>query len=1192
MVMNSDRRRYKKRWTHAGVSVLGVLLFAGCLSSPRETNQKPSLAQPRVFELKTASPERAAALLSELGLADVSVTPNRNAVAVMGFPSVQEKAAATLELIDSEGRYVVETLAPVSTARNLPTNRQIAEALGHIEIGTFATPPGTGPSERAIIDINGESVVAVIPESCRRELIAFVALGSQGLCQMRGADKASGAFHRRKSEEDIPRPSDGSQGEQVPPAAPPAVAEEDALPAVASSRVHDVPVPVPSSEKADCAVHGVIASVAAPPAESTVSERMEAVSDDSAVPSGPTPPLASDARQSAGESAVARKRPAVTDTPPKVIPGYDPASLPNGEDVLELDLPDQLEMLQLLDLAAEYLDLDYMYDPEKIRGQSVSLRLHGKSQGEVRVKELYPLLESVLKFKGFAMTRHQGNLVTIVPVSDALEVDPTLLDGSNAAIETGDMVVTRIFSLQHVKAASAMGLLNNMRLSVAASPIEETQTLIVTCYAHRMPRIERLLSIVDRPGKPKEFRFRQLRYTMAKALANRVDAIVTELETSPVRIAPLDNQPSAPVLPVSTGARGSFRRVTKDAAPSQPVERCTVYLDADERTNRVLMIGYVEQLATVEEVIDSLDVVQHDPRLLKAYGIAHVDAADVVEKLQELDFIGRPEHTSAQLPPVFVAKTSSPGRITSPDSAEIAVTRDMQVTVLEPTNSLLINATEEQHARVETVINYIDVVEQDLRTLRVYEIRHVDAGDVKAKLSEFELLGQEGTSDDAPDTVPAPGAGLDPAAPGMSVEEMPSRQRAQVAVLESTNALLVNATSFQHARIASIIEHVDSEARQEAIPYEIYFLENQDPESLAEVLGRLVQRTVGDDDGKVESPAKRVDDEITIVPDKGTFSLIVYARKKNQEWISKLVEQLDRRRPQVLIDATLVEVTKTEAFTYDLNLIRSSPDVRSTSSISGVDPNIIGRFVQSGGGAFTAFYGDRHIQTLLQAMQSKNYGRVLAKPKVLVNDNETGLIKAADTTYVETRSGIPVNSAAAGTSQNFVETSLGYESYEAGITLDITPHISDSNLLRLDISLARSDFLKTEDPDRPPDLRSNEVKTTVTVPDGSTIILGGLLKLNQNKGGTKVPILGDVPIVGGLFRSINNQDRQDKLYVFVKAEIIRPASLMARGLQDLEAISDRDRMAFEKHEQEFQDHEDWPALRPKPVQPEKVLNAR
>jgi general secretion pathway protein D len=217
---------------------------------------------------------------------------------------------------------------------------------------------------------------------------------------------------------------------------------------------------------------------------------------------------------------------------------------------------------------------------------------------------------------------------------------------------------------------------------------------------------------------------------------------------------------------------------------------------------------------------------------------------------------------------------------------------------------------------------------------------------------------------------------------------------------------------------------------------------------------------------------------------------------------------------------------------------------------------------------------------------------VLAKPKILVNDNEPGLIKTADTTYVVKQSSIPVTSGAGGTQTSLIQTATDYQSYEAGITLNITPHISQGDLLRLDIQLTRSDFRPTESTQRPPDTTSSELKTTVFVPDSSTIILGGLLKLNQNKGGTKVPILGDIPLIGGLFRSVNNQDSQNQLYVFVKTDIIRPMGLLAEGAQDLRALSEKDRRAFEKHEREFQNYESWPGIESKPLEPAKVLDAR
>ena len=145
-------------------------------------------------------------------------------------------------------------------------------------------------------------------------------------------------------------------------------------------------------------------------------------------------------------------------------------------------------------------------------------------------------------------------------------------------------------------------------------------------------------------------------------------------------------------------------------------------------------------------------------------------------------------------------------------------------------------------------------------------------------------------------------------------------------------------------------------------------------------------------------------------------------------------------------------------------------------------------------------------------------------------------------------------------------------------------------MLRLDILLTRSDFGAIF-ADKPPDVTESTVGTNVAVQDGSTIILGGMLKLNQGKGGSKVPLLGDIPFIGGLFRSTSNSDVQKNLYVFVKAEIIRPAET-GLAQADLQRISQRNRTAFEQHELEFQKYHDWPGAKPQPMEPLRVLDAQ
>jgi type II secretory pathway component GspD/PulD (secretin) len=623
------------------------------------------------------------------------------------------------------------------------------------------------------------------------------------------------------------------------------------------------------------------------------------------------------------------------------------------------------------------------------------------------------------------------------------------------------------------------------------------------------------------------------------------------------------------------------------------------------------MIGSEEQLVTVDGLIDTLDVPQQDMRILHVYRIMHVQADEVMRKLTELEIIGST--------PGAGGRTAKPGTSAAGTAQEAPPGEQPQVVLLQVTNSLLVNATTEQHEQIQTIINHVDVMAQDLRTFKVYKIEHAEASEVLKKLHELGFTnkiappaqtsrktsitpGPAGAA--PPQTPPAP-------TPASLITEDASAENVQVVVLDVVNSLLINATDEQHKRLTSIISYLDVEAQKERIPYEVYFLESQDPQKMADVLGKLVRETLTNKEGKVEAIIQKTDEEITIIPDAGTFSLIVYASRKNQDWISGLVKRLDKRRPQVLIDVTLVEIAKTEAFSYDLNLIQSVPNLNATSGLTGTlvpGQNAVtsaditsklsasgrNRFIdyQSNSGDFTGFYGDRHIDLLLRTIESKSYGRVLAKPKILVNDNQPGTIKTADTTYVAKKSVIPISSAAGGNQATLVETAVDYQPYEAGITLNITPHISESDLLRLDILLSRSDFRDTADTEKPPDKTTSEVTTTVFVPDGSTIILGGLLRLNQNKGGSKVPLLGDIPLIGGLFRSISDKDAQSKLYVFVKAEIIRPDKVLARGMENLNTVSQKNREAFEEHESEFQNYQSWPGIESKPVDPEKVLDAQ
>ncbi|UCF44459.1 MAG: hypothetical protein JSV99_06005 [Planctomycetota bacterium] len=1061
------------------VFAVTIVLTGGLVFAAEQQGETPALPRYRVFSLRHISASQGKEYLDELGIGTVSQLPGANALLVTAEPEELVKATTILELVDTGERFVIKAILSGSEAKNLPSNERIATEVGKISIGTFSEPPSRAAKTRAIIDIHDDAVVAIASgEQLERIISAVEELRESGV---RPAAKREELV--KPEEVEVPKLEATPEREfkGIVPSGEAPVVKADANELESEELFNGLLKSLAEAEKKADEEARRIAEAEVPSELAVAEPEAEEMAEQPRV----EPTVERVLEEVEVEELVERREPEeVVEPEPKKIWSYEPETVTTGEEMLELDLPEKLNVIDLLDLVGKYLNLDYMYDPAKVKGE-VTLKL----QGRIKVRDLYPLLESVLKFRNFVMSR-KGNLVTIVPAEEVLDIDPALLRTEEDRIKLGDVTVTRVFRLDHIDTASAQNLLTGMKLGANITPLAEANMLIVTAYAYRMARVEELLAMVDQPGEPKEFRFRQLIYTMAATLAPKVKTLAEELGTVAITIA----APAAPAKPAPRRPSRA-RRPTPKPTPAAPAAgKPEVYLDADERTNRILMIGYQGELDVVEELISALDVEKQDLRALRLYEIQHVGAEDVRDKLAELGIIG--------------GGAARPARGRAPTRAKTAK--------------------------------------------------------------------------------PAPAR----PAPSSAADEEPLVEEPQVIVIESTNSLLVNATAEQHAQVAMIIGYVDSETIQQAIPYEIYSLENQKPEDLAAVLDKLIQETVKDKEGKIEKTVKKIEEDIVIVPDENTFSLIVYASRKNQEWIGSLIETLDRRRPQVLIDVTLVSVGRTDDFDLDLQLATKFADLTPGGTMDKVG-SIVGTFLsETTAEAFSSpstdtiqgFYHDRHVQALLTAMQKKNYGRVLAKPKILVNDGQPGTIRTTDTTSVKFEDVIR------GGPDKEDQITVRWQPYTAGITLTITPNISEGDLLLLEVELTRSDFTETPSKEAPPDTTESNILTTVTVPDGRTIILGGLIKLTQTKGGNKVPLIGDIPLVGGLFRSTKNRDNQSKLYIFVKANILRPEEGVP-GLPELEKISDRNRVAFEEFEERFQSHEDWPGIKPEPMDPLRVLEA-
>ncbi len=1145
------------------LAVTGIL--AGCETNPppkSAARSGTSVAQERFVRHLDA--EQCNAFLRPLGLERVRYVPvvqEYNLLWLSGTPEQLNRAKSILDLVDSPEDYCIMNLGPASGAKTLPSRQQLETALGDIRIGTFAEPPAAGAGSHAIIDVQGDSVLAFVPVGHRDRLQTLLdskhtATDSPPVVQTRTQPEKR--VSEKPAQTIVPTPpTEQSQTakQEIKPTAATAAGTADR-----ERRSEKASVPTP---------------VAAQPATPQAS-RQPAVSPPSVAKAkaAENPPKAAENRSELPKTV------RISFTPAPNGPGgaetatiTDKAVPDNGEDLIDMTLPETITVVQLLDLAGKYMGLNCVYDPREITNQSVALKLHGNLQGAMKVKNLYALLETVLGDQGLAMIRQQENLVVITKIDKALQTQPELVDTGTNAVQVGDTVVTRAFNVKHVDILSVITLLQDMKLSVAVTAVEKANLLLVTCHAGRMNRVEQLVEMIDRPGKPIECRFRRLDYTAAAPLIAKIRALSQELEgivvTAATNTSPA--KPAAPTIPVPVAV----------PRPAQSAAGRSVYLDGDERTNRILMIGYEEELTLIEQLVDTLDVAQADPRSAHIYDVENIDAEQALEKLQTLE----------------VLKTSRGGSGTATTTAasnehtgDESLTGEPLVSILETTNQLLVRATSDQHVRIAEFLDYIDTAPGSSKILANYELKCIRADTARTMLAELGLAGVEAVAS----------AGVaGPNEPSAPPGKRPSARRAtdslthkpQVVISESTNALLVNATAEQQEQIGGVIKFIDRKTPEEELSVQIYPVENSSPDHISEMLERLLTETREDKEGKIVEKIAKTEEQITVVPDPNTYSLIVSANQKNQLWIEDLIGKLDKRRPQVLIDVTLVEVTRTDIFEYDLNLVATANDAVAGNIVIDPIQSIDSRSRLEGGfnlmdqegnptGQTRAFYSDQKVQALLTAIQRKNYGRVLAKPKVLVDDGQEGEIVTTDeTTYVKESIQIPQTGTPI-TTRDFVPI-------QASIQLQITPHISEGDLLRLNVNMSRDDFGTRPLSGAPPDKATSKVTTTVFVPDDRTVILGGLVKLNQSKGGSKVPLLGDIPLVGALFRSVDNSDVEKKLYVFLKANIVRPYD--ESKLEDLQKISDEHRKAFEKSESQFQNMQDVPGIQPAPMPPKRIL---
>jgi len=395
------------------------------------------------------------------------------------------------------------------------------------------------------------------------------------------------------------------------------------------------------------------------------------------------------------------------------------------------------------------------------------------------------------------------------------------------------------------------------------------------------------------------------------------------------------------------------------------------------------------------------------------------------------------------------------------------------------------------------------------------------------------------------------------AATGVSAQLQTTQGESKIMIDPRTNSLLVMAMPDEMPRIKELVARLDVDVVQAERTYHIYNLDNVDAEELQETLDSFIRdasrvaagatggqaRPGGQPGGTSGSSSQR--NEVVVVADKATNSLLIAANRSRYEEILQLVQRLDQRQEQVLIETALVELSDQESFnlTVELGLAELMNDGDGQFGVSNFGlstfqdtnndgiPDIKVPAINSGVTAGILSGGDFSMPLLLNALKTRRDTNVLNVPSVLVNNNKSAKVTSKDeqpTTTITATGGV-----GGQTQENFKEY------VQAGITMEISPTISASHYLRLNVSLEVSNFLGSVAGAIPPPRTTRTISTTVNVPDGDTMVIGGIITDNKGSDRSSVPWLGDIPILGYLFSSSGTSGNKTTLYFFVTPHIMR-----------------------------------------------------
>ena len=481
------------------------------------------------------------------------------------------------------------------------------------------------------------------------------------------------------------------------------------------------------------------------------------------------------------------------------------------------------------------------------------------------------------------------------------------------------------------------------------------------------------------------------------------------------------------------------------------------------------------------------------------------------------------------------------------------VSRDGSITAGR--NSIIISDFADNVRRIRQVLAQIDV---DSGVTRVVGLEHAGAREIADALGQ---LAPEGVA---------------------------------VVPIDSSNAIAIRGDAASVAQLVGIAAELDRRAASGS-EIRVVFLEHADAEQLLPVLQQLLGQAVTPpttrerlrrsrraDDGSstdmspdtaAPAPAPAVAApsgtpplaarNAVVTRFEGANAIVISATPDVQRMLGEVIRQLDVRRQQVLVEAIIVEISDTAAQRLGVQLFLSGLEgsnipfaVTNYSNIApnanliagaiaarelGASDDLVDELEEAAvssianatggilGGAFRS--GNEIFGAIVNAVRSDNQSNILSTPSIMTLDNQEARILVGQE--------IPITTGEA-LSNNFDNAFRTVQRQNVGITLEVRPQINAGGTIKLDLRQEVSSIAgPVSDDFQDLILNKRELETTITVDDGEIVGIGGLLDDNERRTLERIPLLGDIPLIGELFRSRGRQRGRTNLMVFIRPTILR-----------------------------------------------------